>query len=239
MNKFFTKSSGVQKIKNYSKLYNDPEFKNKFINEDFIKFSINFKNKFTFLEKEIKKVIIRPLMIKHEKCLQFSYYSKTQDISKNVKLSNTAGIDEKLDIILKEGDDNYQFVSKHESIMCKDGKDSIKKQNNIVNLEHDKKKKIVIPIDENQAFYKKIGFFYSFNNKGLLTSENKIRSSKSDKITQINQFLKIIKQLEINYNEELNIVDCGCGIIFNLFFRYWIINFITKFLFIKNRKFEI
>uniref|UniRef100_UPI0037504F31 methyltransferase n=1 Tax=Robinsoniella sp. TaxID=2496533 RepID=UPI0037504F31 len=94
-------------------------------------------------------------------------------------------------------------------LVSKKGKITVKKKRwdkpkEAASLQHNRKKKYVLPEGEPVPFLVDLG---------VMTSEGKIVNSKYDKFRQINRFLEFVEDImpQLNRSREVTIIDFGCG----------------------------
>src|SRR3974390_994135 len=109
-----------------------------------------------------RQVIVRPVLIKDERYLQFSYFSQKQDITKNYRGSQA---NQKLDEILAlpfnslvvqstQEDLRVQITPKGKVILHRD---KTSKANRGPHLAHDASKKLLLPADQPDSFLQATG----------------------------------------------------------------------------------
>ncbi len=167
-----------------------------------------------------KKVVVRPVLVKDVRHLQFSYLDEKQDITKNY-LGPKAAV--KLDELLELGFRNvYVQATEHEIHVqiTKKGKAIIHRQERsgqaiAPSLQHDRRKDLLLPVGQPDPFLQAIG---------IMTQEGKVRARMRKKFRQINEFLKLVLETGVaslprsrvdqgsaDGLRPLCIVDCGCG----------------------------
>eukprot|EP01080_Neovahlkampfia_damariscottae_P000550 gene550-8062_t len=159
-----------------------------------------------------KKITIRPVLLKKENYFQFSFFTKTQDITKNFKPEES---EEKIEKILSENFERIELkLSDQTQFISKNGKVKIKPGENKTNLNHDAVKNHYLK--ENERIF---GYF------GFTKEKGKISDNKYAKFRQINEFIKKIDETGIlnHQKKNFNFVDCGCGISYlSLAFYYYL-----------------
>lgn len=157
---------------------------------------------------DIKKVKIRPVMIKDELCFQ-----ATQTVGKK-EIHNNYGKDElllKIETWMRENFKQLELISTRRSIhalVSKKGKATIKIKNECHekknSLSHNRKKEYIIESG------KPIDFLVDL---GVMTKEGRIVHAKYDKFRQINRFLEFIEDIlpHLPKEREVTIIDFGCG----------------------------
>src|SRR5215467_3108040 len=177
-------------------------------NEDFIKVTFSGKHQ----DQTILwiKVIVRPVLVRGQRHVQFSYFDAKKDITKNYRGDESA---EKLEQILALEFRNVHIQTTHNDIdiintgkgkpLIRTGKPT--HQVHEVNLSHDRQKRVLLDASDAAPFLKEIG---------IMTQEGKIKADMQAKFRQINEFLKLVQQtgeLEKFDHSPLHVVDCGCG----------------------------
>ena len=157
---------------------------------------------------DIKKVKIRPVIIKDELCFQ-----ATQTVGKK-EIHNNYGKDElllKIETWMRENFKQLELISTRRSIhalVSKKGKATIKIKNEChekkTSLSHNRKKEYIIESG------KPIDFLVDL---GVMTKEGRIVHAKYDKFRQINRFLEFIEDIlpHLPKEREVTIIDFGCG----------------------------
>jgi SAM-dependent methyltransferase len=169
-----------------------------------------------------RQVTIRPVLIRGQRHLQFSYLDEKKDITKNLIDGFEARIDELLDmpfasINVRTENDALQIQ------ITRKGK-PIVHQHEIggqikPSLGHDRHKQLILSADEPDPFLKAVG---------IMTREGKVRASRRAKFRQINEFLRLVSasgSWEAE-GEPLTIIDCGCGNAYLTFAVYHYFNHI-------------
>lgn len=160
-----------------------------------------------------RQVIVRPVLIKNEHHLQFSYFNDKQDISKNYAGSEAS---QKLDEVLAMPFSTIHVQSTAEDVVVqitKKGK-AILHRNEVVDagrkpdLAHDLSKNLPLPANTPDSFLQAIG---------IMDEQGKVRPSMQGKFSQVNEFLKLLdhtgelERFEHTSEQPVNILDCGCG----------------------------
>ena len=157
-----------------------------------------------------RQVIVRPVLIKNEHHLQFSYFTEKQDITKNYRDSEAQ---EKLENLLALPFTTIHVQSTAEDLVIqitKKGKPIIHHSkpanvNRQPDLMHDHSKNLPIPSGKPDTFLQAIG---------IMDEQGKVLPSMQAKFSQVNEFLKLLDhtgELEHFGKTPLNILDCGCG----------------------------
>jgi SAM-dependent methyltransferase len=170
-----------------------------------------------------RQVIVRPVLIKNERYLQFSYFNQKQDISKNYRGSEAV---QKLDEILTLPFNSIIAQSTTEDLrvqITNKGKAILHRAKGVTtnrepHLAHDMSKKLLLPADKPDAFLQATG---------IMDEQGRVRSSMQGKFAQINEFLKLLEhtgELERIEQAPVNILDCGCGSAYLAFAAYHYLN---------------
>ena len=179
--------------------------------ETFIRLTI--KGKVRAPDLPWRQVIVRPVLIKNERYLQFSYFSEKQDISKNYAGSEAS---QKLDEVLAMPFNTIYVQSATEDVLVqitKKGKailhrSGVADSNREPELAHDLNKKLPLPAEKGDPFLQAIG---------IMDEQGKVRPSMQGKFSQVNEFLKLLnhtgelERFEHTPEKPVNILDCGCG----------------------------
>jgi SAM-dependent methyltransferase len=170
-----------------------------------------------------RQVIVRPVLIKDEPYLQFSYFSQKQDITKNYRGSQAI---QKLDEVLALPF-NYLFVQttiedlrmqitpKGKVILHRDKATKAMRE---PQLAHDASKKLLLPADRPDSF---------LHATSIMDDQGRVRPSMQGKFSQINEFLKLLEhtgELERFETTPVCILDCGCGSAYLSFATYHYLN---------------
>jgi len=165
------------------------------------------------------KVVIRPVLLKNERFLQFSHFDSKKDITKNY---SGAEANDRLDELLSLPFRNFHVETTEKVIqvnLSKKGKALVHESRVVgekkpVNLSHNREKDLILPSDKPEPFLQAVG---------IMTSEGKIKSDMQSKFRQINEFLKLLDQtgmLKEFGSAPISVVDCGCGNAYLTFATY-------------------
>lgn len=169
------------------------------------------------------RVRVRPVLIKGQRHVQFSYFDLKKDITKNFA---GQAVLEQLDQTLAipftcihaqstSGDVHVRITRKGKALITK-GKPSHQKPEPI--LSHNRIKRYPLTADTPDAFLQAVG---------ILDSQGKVRPSMQGKFQQINEFLRIVQQT-VPKNDlargPIHAVDCGCGSAYLTFAAYHYLN---------------
>lgn len=177
------------------------------------------------------KGYIRPVEIKENSMMQIELFTKTQSFAHNYnydefsEIINTIMLDSffQLNIITNEYNYSFKYTKKNHLLSNKIKNKEIK---TLLNVSHNKQKKYILN-DGN--------IIPPLVDLGVMTQDGKIVPSYYDKYRQINRFLEIIDDTIKDFKEqELNIIDFGCGKSYLTFivYYYYLVN-------IKNIKTNI
>lgn len=168
-------------------------------------------------EESFNKVTIKPVLIKDELKLQFTYNYKSKVLHKN--LGFIESIDE-IEKLLIESFKQAIFCAKnldyHILISKKDKVTILKKKptRENIDLSHNRKKSYIIEDGEPCDFLIRLG---------VMNEKGKVVSKRYDKFRQINRFLEMVDDVipKISKDKTLNIVDFGCGKSYLTFALYY------------------
>ncbi len=157
-----------------------------------------------------KKVVVRPVLIKNKRYVQFSYFDARQDTTKNYSGAQLA---EKLNELLQLPFKSVFVQTTREAFqvqITKKGKaiihqHEVSEHPTARSLQHDRRKRLLLPGDRPDPFLQTIG---------IMTKDGRVLAHMQKKFRQINEFLaRIVETGELQAIEQspLNIVDCGCG----------------------------
>lgn len=171
------------------------------------------------------KGYIRPVEIKENSMMQIELFTKTQSFAHNYnydefsEIINTIMLDSffKLNIITNEYNYSFKYTKKNHLLSNKIKNKEIK---TLLNVSHNKQKKYILN-DGN--------IIPPLVDLGVMTQDGKIVPSYYDKYRQINRFLEIIDDTIKDFKEqELNIIDFGCGKSYLTFIVYYYLVNIKK-----------
>lgn len=164
------------------------------------------------------KGYIRPVEIKGNSMMQIELFTKTQSFAHNYnydefsEIINTIMLDSffQLNIITNEYNYSFKYTKKNHLLSNKIKNKEIK---TLLNVSHNKHKKYILN-DGN--------IIPPLVDLGVMTQDGKIVPSYYDKYRQINRFLEIIDDTIKAFKEqELNIIDFGCGKSYLTFIVYY------------------
>lgn len=169
------------------------------------------------------KVTLRPVLLKGERHLQFSYFETRKSITKNYAGSE---LQEKLAELLEQPFKSYYVEGNQGTLqvqISKKGKALIHRSQVTLaqaepDLAHDHTKERLLPADKPDAFLRAVG---------IMTEGGQIKADMQSKYRQINEFLKLVdKTLDIQPGEHapFHLVDFGCGNAYLTFAAYHYLN---------------
>lgn len=169
---------------------------------------------------DLRKVKIRPVMIKGSLYFQFTSTVGTKEIHKNYKKEEALG---EIESLLNTIFGQIQLLSEEKelnALISKKGKVTVKCKDNKTPLirsksfEHNRAKRYILPIGEPIEFLVDLG---------IMQANGQIVKAKYDKFRQINRFLEFIEDVLPNLREdrELTIIDFGCGKSYLTFAMYY------------------
>lgn len=171
------------------------------------------------------KGYIRPVEIKENSMMQIELFTKTQSFAHNYnydefsEIINTIMLDSffQPNIITNEYNYSFKYTKKNHLLSNKIKNKEIK---TLLNVSHNKQKKYILN-DGN--------IIPPLVDLGVMTQDGKIVPSYYDKYRQINRFLEIIDDTIKDFKEqELNIIDFGCGKSYLTFIVYYYLVNIKK-----------
>ena len=153
------------------------------------------------------KVTVRPVELKGQVYLQFSYFDEKKDITKNHLEDAASKLDELLslpfrNILVESNTGNVQvnFTKKGKALVSRSNPVEVK-----TDLAHDRKKNRLLT-DENAApFLKAVG---------IMTQDGRIKADMQRKYKQINEFLRLVDEtasFPAWGGSPINVIDFGCG----------------------------
>jgi hypothetical protein len=158
-----------------------------------------------------QKVVLRPVLLKEQRHLQFSYFDAAKDITKNYSgEAAEAHLDELLgmpfrNFYVQATDDDLQVhINKKGKVTI--GRHKGSTEIPPLDLRHDRQKQRILGSDSSRDFLQAVG---------IVSADGKIRADKQDKYVQINEFLKLVEQTGVletlNADTPVYAVDFGCG----------------------------
>jgi SAM-dependent methyltransferase len=167
-----------------------------------------------------QKVTVRPVIVKKQRHLQFSYFDAAKDITKNYKGEET---EQQIEQLLRLPFQNFYVETTDETIQVHinvKGHPSIHRHASrkelTPDLSHDRQKQRLLTAESAAPFLKAVGIM---NQNGV------IKADKQDKFVQINEFLKLISQTGVldtfMANQPVRMVDLGCGNAYLTFALYY------------------
>lgn len=183
------------------------------------------KNDVSDSEHFIRKIQIRPVLLKGQLLFQAASYTEKQVFHENLSKEQTIGF------ICKAMGSYKQLQAYGDGIRAnvlsgKKGnltiKSDIMPQENIADesgrqkkvLSHDREKEYILPKDKPVPFLVDLG---------IQTREGKIVASKYDKFRQINRFLEFIRDIlpSLPDDRQISVLDFGCGKSYLTFAMYY------------------
>jgi SAM-dependent methyltransferase len=160
-----------------------------------------------------KRIVVRPVVLRGELHLQFSYFDERKDFTHNVRPSE-AETCQRIEELADFGFAGIHLATSQEEMdlrISKRGKVQMGRRKRAseapLPLSHNRVKKVPLPEGQPDGFLRALG---------VLTPEGKVRSAMRAKFTQINEFLKLVQhvleeaQLR-SLGRPVEILDCGCG----------------------------
>ncbi len=173
------------------------------------------------------KVLVRPVAIKGEISLQFSYFDEKKDISKNYSFKEAASkVDELLtlpfrNIFTESNIGNLQVnISKKGKVQLNELKPIATPVG--VNLAHNREKARILSEENAKSFLEAVG---------IMTKDGRIRADMQRKYVQINEFIRLVDETN-SFNDfdgkPLHVIDFGCGNAYLTFAIYFYLHEILK-----------
>lgn len=174
-----------------------------------------------------RQVIVRPVLLKSGRYLQFSYFNQKQDITKNYRGGEAeARLNEVLALPFQSiavqsttGEKLFQITKKGKAILHKSQVSPVAES---PNLAHDASKHQALPAGRPDTFLQATG---------IMDEQGHVRPSMHAKFAQINEFLKLLEhtgELEHLPDRQVEILDCGCGSAYLSFATYHYLNNVRK-----------
>jgi SAM-dependent methyltransferase len=184
---------------------------------------ITLKGQLRGQEVQWRRVVVRPVLIKQARHLQFSYFDARQDITKNYQGSEAlTKLDEVLSLQFSSITVKTRLEDVHIQVNSK-GKATYSRRkaspcDRAPDFAHDARKNLPLPADKADTFLQATG---------IMNNEGKVIPAMQDKFSQINEFLKLLEhtgELEHFEKTPLEILDCGCGSAYLSFAMYHYLN---------------
>ncbi len=160
------------------------------------------------IEPELKKIYIRPVLIKGHKMLAFTYRYKTRDIFKNFFVDEGIALLEQFVVsgfrictVLSTSGEFVLEVNKKGKVSLRESQTDLTRQ---VSLSHDRFKKRLIESGPNQLYLTQLG---------LTDKSGKVLKSGQDKYRQINRYIEILDSLvcSVPSGSIKHVCDMGSG----------------------------
>lgn len=172
------------------------------------------------------KVVVRPVELRGEVYLQFSFFDEKKDISKNYTFEEaSARIDEVLalpfrNIFIESATGTLQVnISKKGKALVNERKSTAL---TVVDLSHNREKNRLLSAENAKPFLEAVG---------ILTKDGRIKADMQRKYTQINEFLRLVDEtdaLKTFTGKPVHVVDFGCGNAYLTFAVYYYLHEILK-----------
>jgi SAM-dependent methyltransferase len=170
------------------------------------------------------KVVVRPVELKGQVHLQFSYFDEKKDVTKNYLEDAPSKVYELLalpfrNIFVESSAGNVQvnFTKKGKALIS-----SSQPSETTADLSHDRQKNRLLT-DENAApFLKAVG---------IMTQDGRIKADMQRKYKQINEFLRLVDEtasFPAESGQPFHVVDFGCGNAYLTFAIYFYLHEILK-----------
>jgi SAM-dependent methyltransferase len=155
-----------------------------------------------------QRCLIRPVLLKNGRHLQFSFFDQTQNITKNYAGEEAA---QQVAEVLALPFRNFHVQTGTETIqvnLTKKGKAIVKRTEMETavspNLAHDRPKNTLLNEGDDLPFLRALG---------MMRGDGRIKANKRSKFNQINAFLALLADIEeiAHLPEPVRLVDFGCG----------------------------
>ncbi len=159
-------------------------------------------------DKELQRIVIRPIMLREQKTLSFVYSYKTRDITKNL------ATDEAIKVITAFI--NNDFKSIHLVTDKEQTQIDISKKGKVIRHKHEAEKQLQKEQTHNREKNRSIDIKRPYLTAlGVTDKQQQLIPAMSRKWKQINKFIEIcsqaIEQSGLTKKEALNVVDFGSG----------------------------
>jgi len=169
------------------------------------------------------KAVVRPVLLRGRRRMQFSYFDGRKDITKNFAGDDVAArLDELLALPFTQflaqstSGDLHVRITKRGRVLIGRGKPS--RAESEPDLSHDRVKAYPLSANAPDAFLQAIG---------IMDRNGRVRATMQGKFHQINEFLTLMQQMLQPADfaaGPLEIVDCGCGNAYLTFGAYHYLN---------------
>ncbi len=158
----------------------------------------------------VRKVSVRPVMIRGSLFFQLARYTQTQVFHENLEreaaLETIAGLlqhDFRQALIRTPSQETTLLISKKGKATVKTRRKAAEEQPEAP-AEHDRKKSYILPEGTCVPFLQDLG---------VMTADGKVVRKRYDKYRQINRYLEFVEDIlpELASDRELTIIDFGCG----------------------------
>ncbi|WP_432405242.1 class I SAM-dependent methyltransferase [Wukongibacter sp. M2B1] len=168
-------------------------------------------------EKTFSKVTVKPVIIKNQFMLQFTYHYDKKVTHNN--LDSYEAVSELNNLIKSyfRQANIYTIDADYQVLISKKGKEKILKKlptKEKIDMSHDRRKNYILPENEPCEFLIRLG---------VMNKDGKILSQKYDKFKQLNRFLEMVSDCVpyLNKDRTINIIDFGCGKSYLTFALYY------------------
>jgi SAM-dependent methyltransferase len=171
------------------------------------------------------RVVVRPVDLKGEVHLQFSYFDEKKDITRNHLEDAAAAVDDLLafpfrNIFVESRDGNLQVnISKKGKALVSRPKAAAASE---ADLSHDRQKHRLLSAENAAPFLKAVG---------IMTEDGRIRADMQRKFKQINEYLRLLDEtdsFQALSGQPIHVVDFGCGNAYLTFAIYYYLRDILK-----------
>ncbi len=170
-----------------------------------------------------RQIVVRPVQVRGERHLQFSYFDDRQDTTKNYRGDEAAArLDEVLALPFgsihlrtRAGEWHIQITKKGKAILHRGRLSELPAT---ADLAHDHAKHVPLPAGRPDTFLRAVG---------IMDESGKIRPAMHAKFAQVNAFLTLLAgELDATpfVHSRLHILDCGCGSAYLSFAAYHYLN---------------
>jgi SAM-dependent methyltransferase len=171
------------------------------------------------------KVVVRPVELKGDIHLQFSYFDEKKDITKNYLEDAAAKVDELLalpfrNIFIESREGNLQVnISKKGKALVSMPKST---EETVPDRSHDHQKSRLLSAENAAPFLRAVG---------IMTEDGRIRADMQRKFKQINEYLRLLDEtdsFQALSDQPIHVVDFGCGNAYLTFAIYYYLHDILE-----------
>lgn len=169
---------------------------------------LTFQGKVRGQETPWRKIVVRPVLIKHKRHLQFFWFDAKQDTTKNYQ---GEAAERQLDEVLAIPFSSIHLRTTTDDLsvqLTKKGKAIIHRNQSpaqpTLNLNHNRAKQQPLPLEQSVAMLQALG---------IVNPQGTLKPAMIDKYSQINEFLRLVEGTGMieKLPQPIRVIDCGSG----------------------------